>query len=256
MGRSKIAHLPVECGELGDAISADAVDADAHQCFPLVGVVSGPGNDPGVDRVRSCNQLFIDERHFLPEILCSARHERRDRIDMTRILQHARSHRRENRFYGFDNAMVEGVNGAGRLVLADNTHDERLDAGRLDLDVDHGINTNGAEHCSERGNLHVLGEPKISELGGRQLGNWARRESGRIDDRVVVNDYNSVVGGMDVELDRLGAQLQRAQKSGDGVLGQGLMRPSMRDLLRRPSLQWGVQVFSRVVALGTMSAKL
>lgn len=83
-----------------------------------------------------------------------------------------------------------------------------------------------------------------------------RRESGRIDNRVVVNDNNSVVGGVDVELDRLGTQLQGAQKSGNGVLGQGLMRSSMRDLFGQGSPSWGVQVFSRVVALGTMSAKL
>jgi hypothetical protein len=72
----------------------------------------------------------------------------------------------------------------------------------------------------------------------------------------VVNDNNAVVGGVDVELDRLGAQLDGAQESRDGVLGQGLMRPPMRDLLGRASPRWGVQVFSRVVALGTMSAKL
>lgn len=256
MGRSKIAHLPVECGELGDAISADAVDADAHQCFPLVGVVRCPGNDPGVDRVRSHNQLFIDERHFLPEILRSTRHERRHRVDVARILQHARSDRRKNRFNGFDNAMVERVDGAARFVLANNAHDERLDAGRLDLDVNHGIDTNGSEDCSERRNLHVLGEPKISELAGRQLGNCVRRESRRINDRVVVNDNNSVIGGVDVELDCLGAQLDGAQKSRDGVLGQGLMRPPMRDFLGWASPRCGVQVFSRVVALGTMSAKL
>ena len=256
MGRSKIAHLPVECRELGDAISADAVDADAPQCFPLVGVVRCPRNDSGADRVRSRHQLFVDERHFLPEILCSTRNERRHGVDVARIFQHARSHRRENRFYGFDNAMVERVDGAGGVVLANDAHDERLDARRFDFDVNRGINANDIEDSSERWNLYVLRQSKISELGGRQFGDCARRESGRVHNRVVMNDYNSVAGGVDVELDRFGPQLQGAQESGNGVLGQGLMRPSMRDLFGQGSPSWGVQVFSRVVALATMSAKL
>jgi hypothetical protein len=175
---------------------------------------------------------------------------------MPRIFQHARSHGRENRFHGFDNAMVERVDGAARVVLANDADDERLNARRFDFDVNRGINANGIEDGSERRNLYVLRQSKISELGGRQLGDCARREAGRVDNRVVVNDDNSVVGGMDVELDRLGTQLQGAEESGNGVLGQGLMRPPMRDLFGQGSPTWGVQVFSRVVALGTMSAKL
>ena len=49
MGRHKIAQLPFECRELGDAIGADSVDPDAFERLPLLCVIGRPGNDATID---------------------------------------------------------------------------------------------------------------------------------------------------------------------------------------------------------------
>jgi len=49
MGRRKIAQLPFECRELGDAIGADSVDPDAFERLPLLCVIGRPGNDATID---------------------------------------------------------------------------------------------------------------------------------------------------------------------------------------------------------------
>jgi hypothetical protein len=64
-----------------------------------------------------------------------------------------------------------------------------------------------------------------------------------------------VAGSVYVELDRVGAKLDRFKKSRDGVLGERLMGSSVRDLLGGISARWR-QAFPGVVALGTVCAKL
>jgi hypothetical protein len=83
-----------------------------------------------------------------------------------------------------------------------------------------------------------------------------RCEIAGVYDRIVMNDDHTVVGGVDIELDRVGAQLDRPQERRNGVFGQGLVRSPMGDSFRGASLRGRVQAFPRVVALGTMSAKL
>jgi hypothetical protein len=68
-------------------------------------------------------------------------------------------------------------------------------------------------------------------------------------------DDGTITRGVNVEFDTFRSQLDRAQKCGDGILRQVLMRSAVGDLLRG-SLSGRGQAFSRVVALGTMSAKL
>jgi hypothetical protein len=256
MWRHKIAHLRLECRELGDAVGADAIDADVSQRLPLIGVVSGPGDDSGVDGVRARNELFIDVRNLLPQILGPSGDERSDRIDVTRDLQHAGSHRWEDALHRFDDAMVERVDGALRFALADNAHHERLDARRLYLDINPDIRAQRIEYRRERRNLDVLGKPEFADLRGRQLSDGTGRESGRIYDRVVVDDDGSVFGGVDVELDRIRAQLDGANESRNRILGQRLMSTTVGDSFGRVAPAWCVQAFPRVVVLGTMSAKL
>ena len=175
---------------------------------------------------------------------------------MTRNLQHAGADRRENAFNGFDNPMIERVHRTTRIVLANDAHDERLNARRFDLDVNHRVGPDCVEHGGEGRNLNALAESKISELCERQLGDGARRQIGGIYNRIVVNDDSTVAGAMDIQLDRLRSQLNRAQECRDGVLGQGLMRSPVGDFFRRSAPTRCVQAFLRVVALGTMSAKL
>jgi len=109
LGRNKLAQLPAERGEFCDAISADSVDADLVQGFPLVGVVGGPRYNSRVDRMDACNEVFVDERHLLPEILRADCEERCDWIDMPGDFEHSGWNRRKNALDCFDDAMVERV---------------------------------------------------------------------------------------------------------------------------------------------------
>lgn len=67
-GRDKVAQLPGECRELGDAVGAETVDSDRVQCFPLGGVIRGPRDHSGPNRVRTLDGLFVDRVDFLPQI--------------------------------------------------------------------------------------------------------------------------------------------------------------------------------------------
>jgi len=81
------------------------------------------------------------------------------------------------------------------------------------------------------------------------------REAVGVDDGIVVDDDGAVPGCVDVELDCLGPQLDGAEESRDRILRQQLVRPPVGDLFRQACV-WRGQAFPRVVALGTMSAKL
>ena len=255
MGRNKLAQLPLVCGELRDAIGADAINADPPQGFPVVGVVGRPGNYSRVDRVRARDEVLVDERDLLPQILRSHQKERGHRIDVTRVLQHSGANRRENALDSFDDTVVERVDGTVGIAFANHAHDERLDAGRLDLDVDGNISTDCIENCGERGDLDVLVQSELPELVVAELGDAMAREAVGVDDRIVVDDDGAVAGCVDVELDCLGPQLDGAEKCRDRILWQELVRPPVGDLFRQ-AWAWRGQAFPRVVALGTMSAKL
>ena len=57
----------------------------------------------------ACNEVFIDERHLLPEILRADRDERCHWINMSRDFEHSSWNRRKNALHCFDDAMVERV---------------------------------------------------------------------------------------------------------------------------------------------------
>ena len=255
MGRNKVAHLPRVCGELRDAIGADTIDANAPEGFPLFGVVGGPRDYARVDGVRARNEILVDERHLLPQVLRPGGHERSHRVDVTRVLEHTCPQRREDALHRPDDAVVERVHRAGGFAFANHPDDQRLDARRLDLDVDDGIGANGIEHRGERRDPDIVTEMEFPELSVRQPGDAMPSQTAGIDDGIVVHDDGTVARGVNVEFDTFRSQLDRSQKCGDGILWQGLMRSTVGDLLWR-SLSGRAQAFSRVVALGTMSAKL
>ena len=78
----------------------------------------------------------------------------------------------------------------------------------------------------------------------------------RMNHRIVVNDYNPVASCMHVELYPIGSEPDGTLKRGDRVLGMGLVRPPVGDPLGRISAWTCGQLFLRVVAFCSMSAKL
>ena len=76
-----------------------------------------------------------------------------------------------------------------------------------------------------------------------------------VDDRIVVNDYHAVTCRMHIELDSVGAELDRALESSDRILGMTLVGTPVGDALRGvTAAAWG-QVALSVVAFCSMSAK-
>ena len=256
MSGNKLAHLPVECCELGDAIRANAVDADTSQDSPVVRIVRGPRDDPGVGRVRPGDQLLIDERYFLPEILRSGRNQGRHRIDVTAADKHARPQSREDPFYGFHDTMVEGMYSAVDSRFPNAPDNERLDALGLDLHVYHRSIANRLENCVEGRDLDSLGQWKALEIGRSELGNSRGACARRVYNRVVVDYDYSVLCAVHVQLDCVGSQVDRAKKGRNRILGKRLVCPPVRDPLRRLVPARRGQAFLGVVALDTMSAKL
>jgi hypothetical protein len=230
MGRNKLAQLQTHCGELGDAIRADAVDADVLEGFPFVRIVGGPGDDSRVDGMGARHQFFIDERHLLPEILCPGSDERCYRIYMTRYLENASSNGGENPLYGFDNAMIESVHSAPRAGFANASHYQWLDVSRLDFDINHRPITNSIENLFERGNFNAVRQWEAANLRCGEIDYSSSRRSRRVHDRIVVHNDDAVAGGMHIELDRVGSELDRPEKSWYGILRQRLVRTSVGDL--------------------------
>jgi hypothetical protein len=254
-GRNKLASLPVECGELGDVIGANTIGADFPERPPPLRI-SSPGDHSGADLVCARDEVFVDERNLLPEILGAGGFERRDRIDVPAYLENAGANGGEDAFDIVNDAVVEGMHGAIRRRLAYRAHHKRLDARPFDLDVDVRAIADGAQYVFQRGNLDVLIEPKSGELDEAHVGDATKGVVGRVDEGIVVNDHLSVRGGVHVQLDRIGAELDRPHESGDRILRERLVGAAMGDLLRRLSLPGRAQLFPRMVALDTMSAKL
>lgn len=111
----------------------------------------------------------------------------------------------------------------------------RFDFTRLDLHVDRGAFTNCVEGLGKGRNARPISEWEAGELRRRQVGDRSMRGPlwmPGVDDRIVVNDDDSVAGRVHIELDAIGAELDRADKRSDRVLGMGLMRAPVGDLLR------------------------
>lgn len=165
MGRNKLAQLPAECRELGDAIRADPIYADASQDSPIVRIVGGPRDDFRAGRVCPLDQLLVDERNFLPEIPRSGRHESRHGIDVAAGDQDSSSQGGEDALHRFDDTMVESVDRAVRSGFPDAPDNERLDVLRLDLDVYHSSIANGIENRVQGGDIDSLRQRKASKVG-------------------------------------------------------------------------------------------
>ncbi len=247
MGRTKLARLPAPCCELGDAIRANAVHAELVQGFPLVGIVRGPGDDSRVDGMGAHDQLFIDERHLLPEILRPSGEERSHRIDVARNFEHTCSNGWKNPLHSFDNAMVESVHSATGGGLPYAPHDQRLDVGGLDFYVNPGLITDSIENGLKRGNLNAVRQRETTQIPGGEIGYSRSRLSPRVDDWIVVHDDDAVARGVHVQLDRVRSELDRAEKRGYRVLRERLMSPAVGDLFGRTAAARGGQEFLRVV---------
>lgn len=88
-------------------VGADSVDSDAAEEGPLGTVVRRPCYHTSANRVRVSEKLLVDIVNVLPEVLCSSRAERRDRIEVSRNLKHPAPYCRKYSFHCFHDTVVE-----------------------------------------------------------------------------------------------------------------------------------------------------
>ena len=207
----------------------------------------------------SVDNSLVDGLDFLPEIFRRCRGKASDRIDVSRDFEHASADCRKDALYNLDDAVVERVYGACRFRFANASGDQGLDVLRLDLDIDRGPASNGAEHLSERRNSRPVSERESLELRGREVSDGPMRGPLRVpgvDNRIVMNYDNPIASRVHVELNAIRSELDGALKCGDRILGMRLVCSPVRDPLGRIAARTCGQAFLSVVALCSMSAKL
>lgn len=202
--------------------------------------------------MRALDGLFVDRIDFLPQVFGGRGDEGCGRIDMPRNFEYTRSDGGEDCLDGSDDAVIERMNRAGGFRLADATGDQRLDAPRLDLDVDDCPVSNDLERFVERRNASTVSEREPLEVGGRQVDDrpmrWPLRMPG-VHHRIVVDDNKPVMCSVDVELYAIGAELDGALERRKRVLWMGLVCPAVSDALRRIQTASCSQASLQVVAL-------
>jgi hypothetical protein len=77
-----------------------------------------------------------------------------------------------------------------------------------------------------------------------------------VNHRIVVNDDNTVMRGVDIQLYAIGPELECACECGERVLGMSVVRSPVSDPLGWVVASTCRQAFLSVVALCSMSAKL
>ena len=203
--------------------------------------------------------FFVDRVDFLPQIFGGCGDERSSGIDVPGDFENSRPDCGEDCLDDPDHSVVERMHRANCLGFADAARHERLDAARLDLDINSCPVADDSERLREGRNVRTVSKRELVELRCRQLGDRPPRRSlrvPRVNDWIVVNDDNSVAGGVDVELNSIGPQLDGALERGEGVLGMSLVSPPVSDPLGRVASSSCGQAFLGVVVLYSMSAKL
>lgn len=148
--------------------------------------------------------------------------------------------------------MVKRVYRTTCFGFADAARDQRLDVACFDLDVDNRPVADEIQRLGERRYASAVSERELLELRSGKIGDRLVCRSLRVpgvNDGIVVNDDNPVIGGVHVQLYSVGAELDGTLEGRERVLGMCLVRPAMSDALRRVLSSTCSQVFSQVVAL-------
>jgi hypothetical protein len=167
--------------------------------------------------VRAIYKVLVDRLDFLPQVFCERGEQRSAWIDVPRDFENARPQRRENRFHGSHDTVIERVYSAGCLRFADAARDEQLDVPGLDLDINDCSVAHDIERFGERWNARPVSKRELFEVCCRQLGDRLSGGSLRVPcvhNGIVVNDDDPVQCRVDVELYPVRAQLDGALECG------------------------------------------
>ena len=171
---------------------------------------------------------------------------------MPRNFENASAHCWQDCLDRAHDAVIERVHRAICSGFADAAGDQRFDAARLDLDVDHRPVGDERERFGQRRNPCAVGERKLLEPRRRELGDGfvggTLGVSG-VYDRIVMNDDNPITGRVHVQLYSVGPELDGALEGRKRVLGMALVRTPVSDAFGRVLPSTCSQVFLQVVAL-------
>jgi hypothetical protein len=121
------------------------------------------------------------------------------------------------------------MNGAPRARVSNAAHHQRLDVGCLDLDVGHHAVSDCRERGSEGRYPHAFGERVPPEILGDEVRDSGCTSGRGFDSLVMVHNDDAITGSVDVELDRVGADLDRVLEGRNGVFGKSLVRAPVGD---------------------------
>ena len=224
--------------QISDSIRTDAVDAELLERGPLRLVVGCPRNDTCSQRVSRFHELLVYIVDMLPEVLGADRAQGCNWIHVPGHLEHSAANRRKDPLYRSDDTVVKGVNRAARRGFAYAPYDERLDVRRLDLDVSYRALADlfesfrqGRDRCS--GNERV--PPQLWCRCRRDAYPGASRHISRIEDGIVMNDYDAIGRSVNVQLDTVGPELESPPERRNRVFGQTVVGAPVRDRNRCPA---------------------
>lgn len=209
-----------------NVVGADGVNAPCSEATHQGRVVHGPRDHSATLRVRSLDQGFIDEVPLAPEIARVDPAGGGCGIDGVARLEHSAGHPRGDQAGLSDESMVEAVHSraGARRVPRDAFQGAGGDVARLEFDIDAQVRADRREdlvECGDRLPLHSA----CSQLG---VGEGVDGPQPR-NDRVVMDDDDSIGGAVDVELCGIGAELHCPAEGGEGILRSFPGGPSVGD---------------------------
>lgn len=177
------------------------------------------------------HQRFIYCARRRPEVPGSGRTEDPGRIRRPCLLEQPPWNLRGELPHARDGAVIERVNGAVSFAGAYALHHHLLDPPALYLDVSARAAAKEVEHLGQARNRGTAPEVEAAEVGDGHLAGGhgpqirVHRNSGNC--RVVVYDHYAICGGVDVELDCVGACLECEAERFERILRNRAVKPAV-----------------------------
>lgn len=223
-------RLALEVREDAYIVRANARDAQSQQIARLGGGVDGPRDDTNTALSRDLHEFSIHETPVGPHVA------REDPVKRAAQLFHRfRDTAIEERAPGNPwraatdprhRAVIERMHRVPLAVFPHDFYDLVLAASAFQLDVDNRSRADRLEHVLELGNALAARERQVRKVAPARV-----RDRVRQDDGVMMNHHLGVAAHMNVELDGIGAVLEREQEAREGILGPFRRRASVSNSL-------------------------
>jgi hypothetical protein len=211
--------------DLGQDVGADGVDSERGERARSFGAVDRPRDHAPARRMDRVHQRRVDQRPLRPHVQRTGLLHRRRHVDRGSIEENPAADLGRHLVDPPHGRVVEAVHCAAlrRRRGANRLHRARLGPGTLQLDEEARATLHQREYFVEGGDERAPAHRESLELIEGERVDAAAGELAAGCDRawnlIVVNDENRIAAPVHVELDAIGAELERADKGGKGVLG-------------------------------------